>query len=36
MDLTTIIVAIVLVALCIIPMVLLNRSGKKNNHQDEK
>lgn len=30
MDATTLIVAAVLVALCIVPMVIANRKGKKN------
>ena len=35
MDLTTAIVGIVLVALCIVPIVLINRTGKKDNQENK-
>ncbi len=36
MDASTIIIAVVLLALAIIPVVLLNKSGKKNKLDDNK
>lgn len=34
MDTSTIIIAVVLLAVCIIPMIFLNKAGKKKNDEE--
>ena len=36
MNITTIIVGVVLLAICIIPVLILNKYGKGNKHDEEK